>query len=653
MTIDLPCAAAEVASLLRLVASEQPLAAVRHQVTMMLAGAASAAEQRDVEQVVTRVWEMLRDRKHREQEIRALFDNANDLTESLRDTDELLDRIVGRAKERFDADACYLVLLHPECGEARMRVTAGSTGTAIGSAHLPASWGLVGVMKESGRPYSSANYLADTNLVHDASVDAAAIDEGIVAIAGAPLRLGEEMIGALFVASRTERTFSDFQLDLLGALANHAAMVLDNARQFEATRAALAELQAANLEIEGQARVLERASSMHERLTRLVLTGSDHKSLASTVAEAFDGDVIVLDAAGRERATCGLRSAAVLADHGIDLELLMAESRGVATVAATRIRPAHGQDPAVWMVPVRAGAEMLGGLVLSTSRPLGPADVRALERSAQTSAVLLLVERSVAQAEEKVRDELLDDLLGDRPPALETALRRARHLGLELDGPSVVLVVSCVSAHRRRLLELAGVAAATHGGIAGERNDDVVLVLPGTDPTLVGRAMHRELKCRLHAPITTGAAGPAESLRDLRHVHLEAARSVQVLIGLGRAGDVASTAELGVFGMLLDNTSDDRLNTFVRSALGALLDYDRTHGTDLIETLDAYFAARSVPRLAAEALHVHTNTVYQRLERVDALLAPANLRDAPTALELQLALKLWRLLPAAVSPPRR
>ena len=67
------------------------------------------------------------------------------------------------------------------------------------------------------------------------------------------------------------------------------------------------------------------------------------------------------------------------------------------------------------------------------------------------------------------------------------------------------------------------------------------------------------------------------------------------------------------------------------AVLGPLLDYDARRGSDLVGTLAAYFAAGASPRRAAGALHVHVNTVGQRLDRVAALLAsvgiPATLAD--------------------------
>jgi DNA-binding PucR family transcriptional regulator len=77
--------------------------------------------------------------------------------------------------------------------------------------------------------------------------------------------------------------------------------------------------------------------------------------------------------------------------------------------------------------------------------------------------------------------------------------------------------------------------------------------------------------------------------------------------------------------------------------LGPVTNYDERRGTDLVGTLSAYFAAGSSPRHAANRLHLHVNTVSQRLERVSALLGDTWQRP-DRALEIQLALRLRGLL---------
>ena len=73
-----------------------------------------------------------------------------------------------------------------------------------------------------------------------------------------------------------------------------------------------------------------------------------------------------------------------------------------------------------------------------------------------------------------------------------------------------------------------------------------------------------------------------------------------------------------------------------------MLDYDERRGSDLAGTLEVYFGCGASPRRAAAQLHVHPNTVAQRLERVAGLLG-ADWQQPDRALEIQLALRLRRL----------
>jgi DNA-binding PucR family transcriptional regulator len=145
--------------------------------------------------------------------------------------------------------------------------------------------------------------------------------------------------------------------------------------------------------------------------------------------------------------------------------------------------------------------------------------------------------------------------------------------------------------------------------------------------------------------VTAGAAGPARGPADLAAVFKEADRCATALVALGRSGDGASTTELGFVGLLLGSVQDgnDRdVERFLRSTIGVVVDYDSRRGTSLLHTLECYFGSGGSLARAAEQLHVHVNTVTQRLERVAQLLGP-DWHRPERALEMQLALRLHRL----------
>ncbi len=111
---------------------------------------------------------------------------------------------------------------------------------------------------------------------------------------------------------------------------------------------------------------------------------------------------------------------------------------------------------------------------------------------------------------------------------------------------------------------------------------------------------------------------------------------------LGRAGEVSDPAGLGLARLLLGENGPDQMAAYVDATLGPVLAYDAERGTSLLETLDAWFGAGGRVKETAARLHVHPNTVSQRLDRVGELLG-SGWRDPGRALDLQLALRVHRL----------
>jgi sugar diacid utilization regulator len=298
---------------------------------------------------------------------------------------------------------------------------------------------------------------------------------------------------------------------------------------------------------------------------------------------------------------------------------------------------------------VVAGAENLGALVLRPDRALVDADQRILERAAVVTALLQLFRRTVAEAEGRVRGELLDDVI-TRPVRDADALRtRAKRLGVDLDAPSVVIAIGEDALQggsiRQRAVSWAQTYAQGRGGLAAARDGHVVLMLPGEAAGAAARTVVRDLGKLLGRPVTAGAGGPATGPAGIATAYRDADRCVIALAALGRTGAGASTAELGFVGLLLGSAPDGRdrdVHAFLGATIGPVVDYDARRGTALVKTLEAYFGVGGSLARAAELLHVHVNTVTQRLERIGQLLG-ADWQKPERALEIQLALRLNHL----------
>ncbi|MEU9364219.1 GAF domain-containing protein [Streptomyces avermitilis] len=574
-----------------------------------------------------RVRSEMEGRRRREAELSALFETAHDLA-GLRDLDAVLQAIVQRARSLLGTDIAYLTLHDEAEGDTYMRVTEGSVAARFQQLRLGMGEGLGGLVAQTARPYVTPDYFNDERFQHTRTIDGGVRDEGLVAILGVPLMIGPQVIGVLFAADRRARVFEREQIALLGSFAALAAAAIDTANLLTETRSALDRLARAHEIIRDRSGVIERASDVHDRLAELVLRGGGVHDVAAAVSQVLDGTV--------EFAEADVTPAAAL-------EASRAEGHAVR----------HGDD---WIAAVAAGGELLGALVLRGHPGLDPVDQRTLERAAMVTSLLLLARRSAAEAEQRVRGELLDDLLDarDRDPRL--LRERAWRLHADLDATHVVLAARLDGAAadadqeasaRRRLWSAASHLAATRHGLAAARDGGTVLLLPldpGDTATTLARRTAGQLGTAVHEPVTVGASAPVENLADHPDVvgaaYAEGQRCLDALRLLGRAGEGAAAEDFGFLGLLLAGDRD--ISGFVGRTIGPVVAYDERRGTDLLHTLDAYFACGMSPARTKDELHVHVNTVAQRLERVGRLLGD-DWQSPARALEIQLALRLHRL----------
>ncbi|MFB7357054.1 helix-turn-helix domain-containing protein [Streptomyces gardneri] len=591
------------------------------------AGPEELAGLEEAKVLALRVRAELEGRRRREAELSALIETAHDLA-GLRDLDAVLRAIVQRARSLLGTEVAYLSLNDPVAGDTYMRVTEGSVSARFQQVRLGMGEGLGGLVAQTARPYVTDDYFEDARFQHTRTIDTAVRDEGLVAILGVPLSLGSQVIGVLFAADRRARVFEREQVALLCSFAAHAAVAIDTANLLAETRSALAELERATDIIREHSGVIERASEVHDRLSELVLHGGGVHDVADAVSEVLGGIVEFTETdAGSARRAEG---------HAVR----------------------EGDD---WVAAVSAGGETLGALVLRGRPELDPVDQRTLERAALVTSLLLLARRSAGEAEQRVRGELLDDLL-DAPDRDRRLLReRAARLRTDSAAPHVVLAARVdraggaadtdagrkESTDRRRLGSAASHLAATRHGLASARDGGTVLLLPlgpGESAADLARQTARHLGDTLREPVTVGASAPVPAPLDrpdeVGVAYEEARRCLDALRLLHRSGQGAAAEDLGFLGLLLADSRD--IDGFVDRTVGQVVAYDRRRGTDLVRTLDAYFASGMSPARTKEELHVHVNTVAQRLERVGRLLGP-DWQSPARALEIQLALRLHAL----------
>ena len=553
--------------------------------------------------------------KKREAELSALVDVARELA-STRDPGRVLDTIVHRARTLIGTDVAYLTLYDAAHGDTYMRATDGSVSAAFQQLRLPLGAGLGGLVAETHKPYWTADYPSDHRFRHTSPIDNAVGEEGLVAICGTPLIVDGAFVGVLFASNRTRRPFSREEVSLLGSLAALAAVTIVQVRAAAETAAALDQLSIAHAGV-------EHAAAAHDRFAEIILSGGDVDAIAAALAELLSAQVTLVDAQGNE-----LASAAIVTPGA------PASTTAAPTTAAAPWADSTGRLTKVgdqWVVAATAKGERLGALVIGGIEELSGADQRIVERAAVVTALVLLFRRQAAEQSRRARADILADALTGTtdPRALADRLRL-------LDPPpptgSSLIVAVCRGDYTAVRLPA---RLEDKLVLAGPYSGDLVLLLksPTTAADLSDLARR--------ANLTIGVTGPVTWGPTLVEAHRQASRLVTTMQRLGRSAEAATPDDLGVAGLI--GAAQVDVQTHVRHLLGAVLDYDQQRGTDLIGTLQAYFAAGQSPTRAAGELHLHPNTVQQRMDRITALLGQG-WQQPDRALDIQVALRLLQVL---------
>ena len=136
--------------------------------------------------------------------------------------------------------------------------------------------------------------------------------------------------------------------------------------------------------------------------------------------------------------------------------------------------------------------------------------------------------------------------------------------------------------------------------------------------------------------VRPGIPDPVDRSADLATAHRSARDCLRRCSPSAATVTARTTAELGFVGVLLSSGDTGAVR---RRHDRPVLEYDAARGSDLAATLDAWFGQGGHLGRTAGVLHIHPNTVGQRLTRVGKLLGP-DWSDPGRALQIQLALQL-------------
>jgi hypothetical protein len=265
--------------------------------------------------------------------------------------------------------------------------------------------------------------------------------------------------------------------------------------------------------------------------------------------------------------------------------------------------------------------------------------------SSHAAEVYAEVEGLLQAQGERVRRDLLGEVLEGRLPEPGPRLDAAREAGLGPDAQCFVIAaaVRAELADEHGLRSAASAIARACGGavtpLTVVRGDEIVVVAPadGRDLQAVSEAL-RSSQAKLSEsgiPLAIGVSTVQGGLDRVPTAYREACAARE---RLDARGGVVSLLTLSAFDYLT-LVGGDTARRLIPEPVLEFVERDLAGGGELSRTLLAYVAADLNAKAASERLHVHVNTAHYRLGKI-AERTGCDLRSISDVLELLIAINL-------------
>lgn len=284
------------------------------------------------------------------------------LATTARTWDELLETVVDETRDALHADVSSLYLLDRDGAYLTLAATNGLDRFQIGRARVPFGEGVTGHVAATERPLVVPDIKEDRRFLWVRGLDQRRFVTSMLSV---PLTWHDQVVGVLNVQTERQRTFSQLDVEHLGAVADLLAGIVEKGRQ----------------QSEAEARV-EALKAIDEARSELIALVTHELRTPLAVVRAYS-DLLAEDPPliGRESRDMERRRTRA-AWHGATLEQIERLDRLVDSIlASVRVVP----EDAATVSPV--DVESLVGEVLRSLRPLlghhqvtvaGPARLHAL-----------------------------------------------------------------------------------------------------------------------------------------------------------------------------------------------------------------------------------------------------------------------------------
>lgn len=503
----------------------------------------------------------------------------------------------------------------------------------------------------------------------------------------APVEVNGCRIGVLDTSNKRVGDFTDKDFQMICLLASHLGLLVQNVRMLIGERETAAHLKELNMEINQQYKRIRRLLEIHDAFNQEVLMGHGVNKIVAALQKILVNPVVVRDRFGNVVAqtpssggsdqnsdhseNIGLAGLPPAAGSDSVLQTILAQSNNDFKPMRLPANPAIGLETPWITMPILAGREILGHLsVVEVNHTLDDTDILTLERACISIALQMMKEQATIQTQYRLRNDFIAVLISENGGRTENLRSQGTYLDIDLNPQRAVMVIrlgfkaksenktldgSVTSALNIKLPDLLDrlFRNKLRGCIQATKGEDTIVLAKieakeeidcEEEVLQLAEAIRSEIMHWLpEADILIGIGNCVHDIPDYSRSYRQARIALRVAEISGRDQGAIHYAQLGIYGSLFASKDRDGLEAQLNETLGDLLDYDRTHHSELIKTLERYLKNSCNLSQTAVDLYIHPNTLRHRIGRIEEVLG-CDLSSLEDKLALLFAIKILHIL---------
>jgi len=403
--------------------------------------------------------------------------------------------------------------------------------------------------------------------------------------------------------------------------------------------------------------MVTQALTIQHTLTRLVLEGGGLRQLASTLAELISQSISIED--DRFQALASVNIGAVDEARRYTEQYGHTDPRLIKALEAKYLPEIHHTLQPVYipkmphvglemeriLAPIVVHGEVYGYMwLIADARPATNLERMAIEGAATVAALMMLYQESVQEAEASLKGNLLTRLVQGEMSGRNILTDQALRYGVDLRLPFRAMLVDFPQVSSTRLLALYRqlnrvIQVEAFDALTGQFAGQVLII--AQDTTDIEKLIDRvHGQARDGEQMRIGVSAVAAHASKVKDAYVQAREALRITRKLDRMHEqTVWFDDLGYLHVLY-HAGPKVLHD--NPYLPVLHTLNQENGADLFNTLEAYLDAGGNAVRTAQILSIHRSTLNYRLQRISEL-AKVDLSDPSTRINLQMALKLFRL----------